>query len=412
MDGAGVFDLDGADTRAAAIAADVAARYGCTVRPEVVQVVPSGASGLPVLRWDEARNELRYVLAEGQSLPRFNPHQPRKGLLETRADYKEIMARRDQVRSLHAEGKAVRAMADILQVSEGVIRHDHVQLGLVPHPALRGPYAVPAAVAQRRLQIAALAGQGKDARDIGEVLGYGTRAIKAMAEAAGIALPATVRRGSGGRTVSAETLARRAEVLPLAAAGWAVGALAQRFNCSKKAIYDDIRTDPSVRAVVAARRFKRQGHKNGGFDARPEKAQVPALVAAGKTRAEMAAMFGVNINLVARWVRQLDLADVVKPSLDMAPILARRAEVVRLFEAGDNALQMAEKLAVTAVIIKNDLEILDLSLRKRDAALAAVRNKVVHDMRRAGLRPVEISKQTGVPPSTITRILACEEEAA
>ena len=123
-------------------------------------------------------------------------------------------------------------------------------------------------------------------------------------------------------------------------------------------------------------------------------------------------MFGVNINLVARWVRQLDLVDVVKPSLDMAPILARRAEVVRLFKAGDKALQMAEKLAVTAVIIKNDLEILDLSLRKRDAALAAVRNKVVHDMRRAGLRPVEISKQTGVPPSTITRILACEEEAA
>ena len=188
MDGAGVFELDGAASRAAQIAADVAARYGCAVRADAVQVVPFGASGLPVLKWDETANALRYVLAEGQSRPRFNPHEPRKGLLETRADYKAIMARRDQVRILHAEGRAVRAMADILQVSEHVIRHDHVQLALVPHPALRGPYAVPAAVAQRRLQIAALAGQGKDARDIGAVLGYDIKAIKGMARAAGIAV--------------------------------------------------------------------------------------------------------------------------------------------------------------------------------------------------------------------------------
>ena len=412
MDGAGVFDLDGAESRAAQIAADVAARYGCAVRPEVVQVVPFGASGLPVLRWDAARNELRYVLAEGQSVPKFNSNAPRKGLLETRADYKEIMARRDQVRAMHADGKAVRAMADILQVSEHVIRHDHVQLALIPHPAIRGPYAVPIAVAQRRLQIAALAGQGKDAHDIGEVMGYDTKAIIGMARAAGITMPAIARRENGGRTVSAKTIARRAEVLPLAAAGWTVAALAQQFDVCKKAIYADIQTDPAVKAMVAARKFQRKGHQNGGFDARPEKALVPGLVAAGKTRPEMAEILGVHINLVARWVRQLGLTDAVKPALDMAPILARRAAVAQLFDAGAGALQMAEKLAVTVVIIKNDLDTLGLSLRKRDAALAVDRNAMVHELRREGLALREISDRVGVTTSTVQRILSCDRVAA
>lgn len=409
MDGAGVFDLErGATTRAALVAAEVAARYGCAVPPDVVQVVPVWASGLPVLKWDAATNALRYVAQDGRALPKFNPNTPRKGLVQTRVDYKEIMDRRDQVRVLHAEGWAIRAISDILQVSISVVRHDHVQMALVPHPAIRGPYAVPAAISQRCAQIAELAARGMGARDIGTALGYSTEVIKSAARKGAIVLPPQQRRENGGRTLSAKTIARRAEVLPMAAAGWTVAALAQRFGCSTRAIYDDLKTDQALRDRVVAKR----GHQKGGPVPRPEMALVPGLVAAGKTRSEMAAQFGVHINLVALWVRKLGLTHTVRPTLDMAAILARRAAVARLYASGDNAVQMAQKLATTVMIIKDDLGKLGMSLRKRDAAKAVDRDAKVRHLWRLGWQRRRIAVEVGVTPSTVARILACDRVAA
>ena len=119
----------------ARVAAEVAARYGALVSPDVVARVPAGASGLPALVWDATSRELVYDTAVNPMRAAINTAWKRsRGPVKTGLS-PEVATRRAELRTAHAQGKTDLQIAEALNVSISVIRRDRVAMKLRMHPS-------------------------------------------------------------------------------------------------------------------------------------------------------------------------------------------------------------------------------------------------------------------------------------
>lgn len=164
---------------AVAIAADVAARYGAIVRPDVVRRVPAGLSSLPLPVW----NGRDLVYPDGTPnrwQQATNQHYIRKA----RQPKPHIAERREQLRRLHAQGLIDCQIAGLLGVSVQVVYDDRTRMGL--------PNNLPVLRAQgnpKHLRIAELARAGVALEDIAADLGLIVKHVQQIArEKFGLAL--------------------------------------------------------------------------------------------------------------------------------------------------------------------------------------------------------------------------------
>jgi DNA-binding NarL/FixJ family response regulator len=110
---------------AAAVAADVAARYGAKVNPAVVQVLPQGMVSAPTPIWCPKANQLVYPNGAEfyRNTQRFGQTRKRPNLA--------IAKRRERVAELHAQGLTDGEVAEALAVSQQIAIADRQFLKLV-----------------------------------------------------------------------------------------------------------------------------------------------------------------------------------------------------------------------------------------------------------------------------------------
>lgn len=163
-------------TLSAAERARMAEQYGCIV-PEGIEVkqIPRGVSGEPLPYWDGVR--LTDGLTRTEALKR---HKRRVGAGRRRVD-PEAAARRAWVMNLHSQGLTTRQICDVVNLSEGTIYDYYRALGLKANMPKRGPS--PKELEREILlrRISELAVQGKNAREIAEILGRKVKQITSFA---------------------------------------------------------------------------------------------------------------------------------------------------------------------------------------------------------------------------------------
>jgi DNA-binding CsgD family transcriptional regulator/uncharacterized protein YerC len=286
------------------IAAEVATRYGVAVRPGAVAQVPRGASGRPLPVWDGKR-----LIAPDYDKARWSAAAKAEGVRKSRLARVDeaVLARREKVRALHAEGATVAEMADGLQVNETTVRNDLAVLHLAPHRALAKDPAE---------GVRALISRGFTRRaDIAAELGWTEKWLLRVAAKAGIALPEAPRVPKPrqvSRQIEAMKLARqgRAEVrretvARLQAEGADLAAIMAATGSPKSTV----RRDLSILGLSLARPVA------GGRLSRPTRAEITAvrqaevarLVAEGLTRAAIRARLKVSADMLRSDMKHLGL---------------------------------------------------------------------------------------------------------
>ena len=163
-------------TLSAAERARMAEQYGCIV-PEGIEVkqIPRGVSGEPLPYWDG--KQLTDGLTRAESAKR---HKRRVWAGIRRVD-PEVAARRARVMNLHSQGLTTRQICDVVNLSEGTIYDYYRALGLKANMPKRGPS--PKELEREILlrRISELAVQGKNAREIAEILGRKVKQITSFA---------------------------------------------------------------------------------------------------------------------------------------------------------------------------------------------------------------------------------------
>jgi transposase len=119
----------------AAVAADVALRYGAAVPDaSVVQVLPAGATSAAYPVWCPKLKQLRYP--DGAAFYRrtmsntLSGGKKPVGMVGGSKPSEASLARRDLVLDLHASGKSDREITAQLQISQHTLKHDRKMLNL------------------------------------------------------------------------------------------------------------------------------------------------------------------------------------------------------------------------------------------------------------------------------------------
>ena len=163
-------------TLSAAERARMAEQYGCIV-PEGIEVkqIPRGVSGEPLPYWDG--KQLTDGISRAESVKR---HKRRVWAGMRRVD-PEVAARRARVMNLHSQGLTTRQICEAVNLSECTIYHYYRDLGLKANMPKRGPS--PKELEREILlrRISELAVQGKNAREIAEILGRKVKQISGFA---------------------------------------------------------------------------------------------------------------------------------------------------------------------------------------------------------------------------------------
>ncbi len=163
-------------TLSAAERARMAEQYGCIV-PEGIEVkqIPRGVSGEPLPYWDG--KQLTDGISRAESVKR---HKRRTWVGVRRVD-PEVAARRARVMNLHSQGLTTRQICEAVNLSECTIYHYYRDLGLKANMPKRGPS--PEELEREILlrRISELAVQGKNAREVAEILGRKVKQISGFA---------------------------------------------------------------------------------------------------------------------------------------------------------------------------------------------------------------------------------------
>jgi len=163
-------------TLSAAERARMAEQYGCIV-PEGIEVkqIPRGVSGEPLPYWDG--KQLTDGISRAESVKR---HKRRVWAGFRRVD-PEVAARRARVMNLHSQGLTTRQICDVVNLSEGTIHDYYRAIGLKANMPKRGPS--PKELEREILlrRISELAVQGKNAREVAEILGRKVKQITSFA---------------------------------------------------------------------------------------------------------------------------------------------------------------------------------------------------------------------------------------
>ncbi len=96
------------------IAAEVAARYGVTVQPGAVQIIPRGVSGIPIGEDWKSRRQVEY--ANRMRIARINAAAARKPA-DVGVPLLEGENRQDAIRRLRAEGCTLAVIAASVGIS-------------------------------------------------------------------------------------------------------------------------------------------------------------------------------------------------------------------------------------------------------------------------------------------------------
>ena len=184
-------------TISAAERARMAEQYGCIV-PEGIEVkqIPRGVSGEPLPYWDGV--QLTDGLTRAESAKR---HKRRVWAGFRRVD-PEVAARRARVMNLHSQGLTTRQICEAVNLSECTIYHYYRDLGLKANMPKRGPS--PKELEREILlrRISELAVQGKNAREVAEILGRKVKQISGFAAHHKIAIAPAPEYNKGGKLKS------------------------------------------------------------------------------------------------------------------------------------------------------------------------------------------------------------------
>ena len=161
---------------AAAIAAEVAARYGVAVCPSIVKICPPRTFATTTPIWDG--KDLIYP----DHAARKDQHKKAMwaGAAQARASAVDpvIAARRDSVRRLHADGLPVRQIAEALAISYSISLADHRAARLAPNAFVTAALTQSAVRAAR---VAQLHGEGWRPARIAALLGLTEKHVRRLA---------------------------------------------------------------------------------------------------------------------------------------------------------------------------------------------------------------------------------------
>jgi|GEM_PF-5588942 len=338
----------------ARIAAEVAARYGVQCKPDVVQVVPRGVSGLPGYEYveriglrqvdgksgrdtvkamigagvREAARKRRLAVAkakeEADAPPAVKAYKPKRKLGPRSPDDPRMVAARERLeRTMGFAGKGdktVRQIADFLGISWNAAQN-YCRLRQIPYRVpekgavaqVRRQKKVEAAqkreaLAARREKVAELFKQGWTAPRIQQEVGSTRNEVHVDLKRLGLKradYPALIttpkksnhpppkRRLEEMKAIAAE---RRAKVVVMRAEGKTVRQIAEALGVGSSTITDDILQlglNNSTRGHVGNPAFVRQ---------------VKAMRARKMTVREIAAVIGVNWSTVHRIMKKLEAA--------------------------------------------------------------------------------------------------------
>jgi DNA-binding CsgD family transcriptional regulator len=318
--------------------AQIAARYGAVVRPGVtVQQIPRGTSAYSLPVW--TGNTLEYPDADQRGW-RAEAAAGRKRAAQLRRDNPAIIARREQVAGLHAQGLITAEIVAATGLPAYVVSGDLRALGLQPH----------CAVARRRLTLEtsfrALVAQGHGERDLIDLLGVPLRRLRSLAAQTGTVLPREIaappRRSTDQKSARAEADRIRRQSTP--------EATARRARLAAKA---QARADRKAAHLARRDRLARQD------------AAYRALHAQGVTLADAAAQLGTTMRALRQRRLKLGLPpstgdiaharqgkrarlDLVRPAAGAA----RQEQALQMHRAGATAeaISTATGLGVTWVI--------------------------------------------------------------
>lgn len=222
--------------RARQVAAEVAARYGVAVSPDVVRLIPRGVSSESVAVWDGVA--LRYPdgAERVRGISRAHWAAQAAAARQRQAVAPHVAERREALRALHGAGLDASAIAVRLGVSYGVIYQDHAALTLDLNPHQRGPDST---VQARRDLIARMAAEGAAADQIAAAIlagGGGSFTPESVQWMARRHLQLRVPLRAGGRRKPAPDLARRAEVVAAAERGLSCAEIARVMRTDDRTI--------------------------------------------------------------------------------------------------------------------------------------------------------------------------------
>lgn len=385
------------DDYAARVAADVAARYGVAVNPQVVQRVPAGMSSAPQVIWDGKQLVYEHLTGSGNAWRGRSIVVPerRKGLADP-----VVHARRKQVAEAHGRGLSDMAIAAELQIDIRHVRADRKVMRLKAHVvAQRGPSTQTEIRVRLVRQMCA---EGKSRAEMCAFLGINADALRNLARSGYVTLPDRV---AGQRPAS---LARVSRLREMVEAGASRAEILAEMGVSLDTLRHLARQagvalplPPEVaarRERLAARAVARSAQRRPtAADLRAEReALIRGLDVANMTVAEIGEAIGGKITL--RRLR-IDLRRMgLEPMrTDTFGTVDRREARLAKLRAMDVASMTADEIAacvgVSATLVNRDLRALGLEARKLPKGLSGAQVSVI-EARRARIKDMAASGMT------------------
>lgn len=343
------------DDHAARVAAEVAARYGLTVDPAVVQRVAPGVSGLPQPVWDG-----RALVYEPQSAGRKpwvrlpQRRRGRQGLVDP-----AVAERRQAVAALHAQGLSDAQISEKLGISTGTIYGDRRVLGL---RANYKPDTGPRTVTQVRIdRMRVMLAERKGRAEIMAELGIDARLMRRLAQMGGLDLPIRKRSDAAG------VEARAARIAQMIAEGHSRQEIQEAIGVSRNQLRM-IATRaglvlPDHHFVAVTEKAPRPIPAPKPFKAKPvpayvlRRARLREMDLADLTVSEIAARMGEPVEHIREDLKALKITPKkAPPGSDSRARQARLQALRELDLTGVSVPMLVERFGVSAIQLRRDLQ--------------------------------------------------------
>lgn len=375
----------------ARIAAEVAARYGVQCKPDVVQIVPQGASSFP-----------GYVFDGRQIVPIVKQAHGEAARKAINATWREA-ARKKRVMA----AKAKEAVG----------------------PVQRAKSSIQIAAEMRRQQIRNLASQGQTLQQIAAYLGIKERTLSAYCSEHKIEVIRPPRKVSSGNPKWKEYTARAIAFIS-----------AEPRTISQIAEFMGIRTDAVRRfcrrkglTYLREARTKELTKRQAGSMRRQERqaqwaarrVKVGEMFDTGLSASAIAAQLGCSLSAVRSDLRELgktsegrrkeNAAMGIKGTKEMRQeVLNERREMVREMRLkGMSIAQMAREIGCSESAVQRDMVAIGISAKAYQSGFVANPKflRKVSVMRASKMSVREIAEATNIAKSTISRMIRAMEAA-
>jgi len=444
--------------RAQQIAAEVAARYGVTVAPDAVKIVPTGTSGIVPMIWDEKTRTIQHVDRGEQAKAMLKRGAWNRPKPKPREPDPAIMTRRDLIAQHHANGASVPEIMAALALPKMTVRNDLAVLRLPANPAPRGPDP---AMEARRAMMRRMHGEGATALDVAAAIyategrQYSPDVVQRMGKAmCGLlfriprkgkaAAPAAPRQPkphkvrapkvpcvasprisasrhpkqrkkviAGPSEAVQRIAARRQQAAALHAEGLPIGDIAERLGVGRDTARDDLKRQGLKPLIKRANDTAAPSRTAADWAREREErlARISDGLARGMSTKALAESEGVDFRTITR-----DMKLITRPEV---PTDERRAVLPdMLAEPGTSLRALSFRFGVSMRTVTDDCRALRLPVPPIawDADGGAVSRGRVHpraewvaglpDMIARGMIVSEVVAAVGVSRKTVTRALA------